>query len=218
MVSYKKFNILAWKEDLVTLAVIVVCLGLFFLFPSQGPAQAITASLIFLFLVPFLYVKLILKKSLREYGWQIGDWKKGLLFGAGSLVFALLIFYALYHYTPFSKNYALPLAATQKFGFFLLYEFLLVGFFLALYEFFFRGFVMFNFAGKFGLLSAAFQWLLFLVFLFIAGNFTWQNTPYIITGLLSGLTTLKSRSLLYSLISSLLFLIISDAIIIKLLY
>jgi hypothetical protein len=213
-----KSKILTWKEDLITLGVIIVCLGLFFLFPSQGPAQAVTASLIFLFLVPFLYIKLILKKDLCEYGWQVGDWKKGITFAAGSLVFALLIFYALYHYTDFSKNYALPLIVTQKFGFFLLYEFVLVAFFLALYEFFFRGFVMFSFAGKLGLGTAAFQWLLFLTFLFIAGNFSWQNTPYIITGFFSGITTFKSRSLLYSFTFSLLFLLIIDAIIIKLLY
>jgi hypothetical protein len=213
-----KSKILIWKTDLITLGVILVCLGLFFLFPSQGPAQAVTASLIFLFLVPFLYIKLILKKSLREYGWRIGDWKTGIIFAAGSLVFALLIFYALYHYTDFSKNYVLPLVATQKFGFFLLYEFLLVAFFLALYEFFFRGFVMWSFAGKIGIGSAGFQWLLFLVFLYAAGNFTWQNAPYMITGFFSGVITIKSRSLLYSFVSSLLFLIIIDAIIIKLLY
>jgi len=157
MVDYKKFNILTWKEDLITLGVIVACLGLFFLFPSQGPAQAITASLIFLFLVPFLYIKLVLKKSLRDYGWQIGNWKKGILFAAVSLVFSLLIFYALYHYTAFAKNYALPLIATQKFLYFVLYEFLLVGFFLALYEFFFRGFIMFSFAGKIGIFSVVFR-------------------------------------------------------------
>lgn len=213
-----KSKILTWKEDLITLAVIVVCLGLFFLFPSQGPAQAITASLIFLFLAPFLYLKLILKKNLRSCGWQIGGWKTGIIFAIISLIFSLLIFYALYHYTPFSKNYALPLIATQKFGFFLLYEFLLVGFFLALYEFFFRGFAMFSFAGKFGIICAGLQWLLFLAFLFLAGNLSWQNTPYMITGFFSGLITFRSRSLLYSFVFSLLFLLISDALIIKLLY
>lgn len=216
----KKLNIflLAWKEDLTTLAVIVVCLGLFFLFPSQGPAQAITASLIFLFLAPFLYIKLILKKHLRSYGWRIGDWKKGVLFAAVSLVLSLLIFYAFYHYTNFPKAYKLPLSATQNFLFFLLYEFLLVGFFLALYEFFFRGFFMFSFSGKIGLAAPFCQWFLFLAFLFLAGNFSWQNAPYIITALFSGLITYKSRSLWYSFAFSLSFLLIADAVIIKLLY
>lgn len=215
MVNYKKFNILTWKEDLITLAVIVVCLGLFFLFPSQGPSQAITASLIFLFLVPFLYVKLILKKHLRSYGWQIGDWKKGILFAAVSLALSLLIFYAFYHYTNFPKAYKLPLSATQTFWFFLFYEFLIVGFFLALYEFFFRGFFMFSFSGKIGLLAVAFQWFLFMAFLYLGGNFTWQNFPYIVAAAFSGLIAWKSRSLVYSFLSGFLFIVIADALVIK---
>lgn len=215
MIISKKLNILDWKEDLITLAVIVVCLGLFFLFPSQGPAQAITASLIFLFLVPFLYVKLILKKGLRDYGWQIGDWKKGILFAAVSLVLSLLIFYAFYHYTDFPKAYKLPLSATQNFWFFLLYEFLIVGFFLALYEFFFRGFFMFSFSGKIGLLAVASQWFLFMAFLYLGGNLTWQNFPYIVAAAFSGLIAWKSRSLVYSFLSGFLFIVIADALVIK---
>ena len=215
----KKQNIfLLWKEELITSAVTIACLALFFVFPASGPAQAITAGLVFFFLVPFLYLKFILKKSLQDYGWRLGDWKKGIVFAAISLAVSLLIFYAFYHYTQFSKAYRLPLVVTQKFGWFLIYEFVLVGFFLALYEFFFRGFILFSFRAKLGRLSVAVQWLIFLAFLFIAGNLNWQNALYAVVALFSGLIVFKSHSLLYSFIFGLFFIIISDAILIKLLY
>ena len=214
-----KYTILTtWKEELLTTAVIAACLALFFLFPAQGAAQGVTSSLIFLFLIPFLYLKLILKKNLKDYGWQLGNWKKGLLFASISLVAALLIFYALYHYTPLSKMYRLPSFAAGNFWLFLLYEFILVSFFLALYEFFFRGFVLFSFLPKTGWFSILIQFAIFLIFLAIAGNLVWQNSFYIIIAAFAGLTTLKSRSLVYSFAFGLLFSLISDAILIKLLY
>lgn len=207
-----------WKEELLTSAVIIVCLALFFLFPSQGAAQAVTASLIFLFLIPFLYLKLVLKKNLKDFGWQVGDWKQGVLFASLSLVIALLVFYALYHYTGLAKNYRLPAFATGNFWLFLVYEFVLVAFFLALYEFFFRGFVLFSFLPKTGWLSIIIQFAVFLLFLLIAGNLVWQNIFYVIIAALAGLITFRSRSLLYSFAFGLFFMIIADAVIIKLLY
>lgn len=215
----EKQNILSnWKEELITSAVIVACLALFSFFPTQGPAQAITSSLVFLFLIPFLYIKLILKKNLKDYGWQLGNWKQGIIFAAISLVLSLLIFYILYHYSTFPKVYKLPLTATQNFGLFILYEFTLVAFFLALYEFFFRGFIMFSFSTKAGVASVAIQWLMFFIFLLISGSLIWQNALYMIVALFSGLIAFKSRSLLYSFVFGLFFLIIADALLIKLLY
>lgn len=209
---------LAWKKELITSAVIIAGIALFLFFPTQGSAQAVTASLVFLFLIPLLYLKLILKKSSKNYGWQLGDWKKGVAFALISLVVSLLIFYILFQYTNFSQNYQLPLAATQKFWFFLFYEFLLVGFFLALYEFFFRGFVMFSFSQRLGLLSPFFQFSLFALFLFAAGSFDWENVFYLITSFFSGWIAYQSRSLLYSFVFSLAFIFIADALIIKLVY
>lgn len=219
MMDSIKNNILTnWKEELITLAVVVACLALFFLFPTQGAAQAVTAGLVFFFLVPFLYLKLVLKRNLQDYGWQLGNWKQGLLFAAISLVASLLIFYALYHYTTFIKVYQLPISARSNFWLFLAYEFILVGFFLALYEFFFRGFVLFSFFPKLGWLAAVLQLLIFALFLLVGGNLVWQNVFYLIIAVFSGLIVTKSRSLLYAFGFGLVFCLISDAVIIKLLY
>lgn len=218
MIRKKRNILLTWKEELLTSAVIVVCLVLFFFFPAQGPAQAATASLAFLFLIPFLYLKLTLKKNLKDHGWQMGDWKKGLVFASISLIASLLIFYALYHYTPLPKMYRLPAFVANNFWLFLLYEFILVGFFLALYEFFFRGLVLFSFLPKTGRLSVLIQWFFFAAFLALSENFKWQNAPYLIVAVFAGLIAYKSRSLLYSFSFGLFFLIIFDAVIIKLLY
>jgi hypothetical protein len=203
------------REETLTALLILICLALLTFFPTYGPLQQVTSGIIFLFAVPMLYLKFVLKKSLPDFGWKLGEWKNGLAFSAIYLVSALLISVLLFRYTSFLKEYQLPVAATRNFWFFVFYELVVVGVFSALYEIFFRGFFMFYISAKTGVYSIFCQFLLFFLFFWTTGNLDWNTLPLLIVALFSGLVTFKSSSLLYSFATSLLFLLIFDSLVIK---
>lgn len=202
------------KETIITSGIIVSVLALYVIFPAENPFQQIVSSLAFLLAVPLLYVKIVLKKNLRNFGWQLGDWQKGARWAGFSLFISLLIFYVIFHYTNFRQKYSLPQIVSENFWFFLGYEILLVGLFVVFYEFFFRGFVLFSFRWlKYW--SIIIQFCLFVCLLLIMKNFEWLMFHYIITAFFSGLIAYQSRSIFYSIVFSWVFIIITDAIFIK---
>lgn len=205
------------KRFITTFAVILVSLLLFALFPANGSFQLFIKSLVFLLVIPVLYIKIILKEDLKDFGVRKGKWEAGIFFAILSIIAALLIFYLLSHYTNFSKEYikTLPRSAVASFLYFIIYEALVVGFFAALYEFFYRGFVMLGTFSKIGHWGILVQLGLFAGFLWITGNFTWAFTPYLIVAPLAGLTAFRSRSLIYSLAMSWISIIIIDALVIS---
>lgn len=211
-----KFFLPAYKEDAMTFLVALLCLVLLAFFPTNGASQKITSGVIFLAILPLLYLKLILKKNLSDFGWQAGDWKNGLLFSLIYLAGGLVLFYAFIHFTSFSHSYKLPVSVMQSFWYFIFYELVIIGLFIALYEIFFRGFLMFSLAQKTGIYAVFYQFLAFFLFFWITGNLTWNNSPFFIATAFSGLVTFKSRSLLYSLVASLLFFLLFDALAIRL--
>jgi hypothetical protein len=204
-----------YQEDILTALIFLACLVLLIFFPTDGASQKITSGLVFLFIAPVLYLKLVLKRNLTDFGWQLGDWKKGLIFSAAYLVSALIISLVLFRYTTFLEEYKLPLATTDNFGYFIFYELAIVGIFVAFYEIFFRSFAMFYLSAKTGAYSILYQFFLFFLFFWITGNLDWNVIPLLIVSFFSGLTTFKSHSLLYSFVTSLFFLIVFDSLVIK---
>lgn len=217
---YKKERnfFLKYRETLLTALVMLACLALFTFFPTTGASQKVTSGIVFLGLLPVLYLKFVLKKKLKNFGWQLGDWEVGLIFSGIYLVLALLITYILFHYTSFPKEYVLPASIIHNFWYFLGYELFLVGAFAALYEIFFRGFVMLLLVPRAGFYAIFYQFFLLFLFFWVTDNLTWTNAPLLLTAAFSGLTTFKSQSLLYSFVASLFFLIILDALVIKFVY
>jgi hypothetical protein len=205
------------KKLLVTGGMIILCLFLFAAFPTGNIFQKLVAYITFLVAVPLLYVKMVLKESLKDYGFQRGNWKKGVLWGGLSLMASLAIFYLLLNYANFAYNYQPSPLATEKFTHFVLYEIFLVGFYVFMYEWFFRGFVMFSFSKEAKYWSIIIQFILFLAFIIFAGGAKWSIAYYIIIAPLAGFTAYQSRSLAYSLASSWIFIIIADTFIIKML-
>jgi len=212
----KKNTLSQIRESVVTCLAIIICLFLLKMFPTKDLFEQISVLMSFFVIIPALYIKLILKKEFADFGIQEGNWKKGLIFAGVSLIFSFLIIYLMFHYTNFSKNYTLPVKFSVKFIYFALYELLLVSSYLIFYELFFRGFVMFSFIEKIDYLAPLIQFLLFLVFSYFVGYIIWDNTLYILTAFFSGWIAWESRSLIYSFAYSLIFIIITDAIVIKL--
>ncbi len=190
----------------------VFCLLMLRFFPEKDYFQKFIISLTFLFLVPFLYIKIVLKEDLKNFGLQIGSWKKGIAWSIFSLMGAFLVLILLYQYADLADKYYLPQGLIDNFGLFVFYEAILVSFFLALYEFFFRGFMLFSFIKKGKFFSVILQFVAFLLFLIIAKDLNWSLTHYIIAAFFSGIVAYESRSLIYSYLFGWLFVIISDAI------
>jgi membrane protease YdiL (CAAX protease family) len=203
------------KEDIITAGIIFLCLFLYVIFPTDGVFQQIISSATFLLVIPLLYVKIILKKDLSDFGIQRGEWKTGIFWSLLSLVTAFLILYVLYYYFDFFGKYDVPKSIRDNFLLFLGYQIFLTGFFTALYEFFFRGFVMFSFSEKFGYWAIILQSAIFFLLIWLSSSMSWSMAPYLIFAVLGGVVAFFSHSIIYSFISTSLFIIIIDSIFIK---
>lgn len=205
-------KILIYKDLIVTTGVALLCLTLYGLFPTEGIFQQIISSMTFLLVIPLLYIKIILKRPLADYGIRWGDKKRGVLLMLSTVFISVLLFYVLFQYTSLPKYQNLPQVVTENFAFFVLYEILLAGLFTVLYEFFFRGLVMFSFAKIWGYWSIAAQFALLIAFFLITKNYDWSLFLYVIISPFAGIAAYRSRSLLYSFGASLIFVIIADAL------
>jgi len=199
------------KEDLITGGVIIACLFLYAIFPTNNVFQQIISSLTFLLVIPFLYVKIILKKSLKSFGFEKGNWITGIFWSIVSLIISVSIAYIIFKYFGFSQKYPFPYYFSQHFLAFVAYEVLLVGLFAFLYESFFRGFVMFSFSKKLGFWAIILQAAIFFLFFLFSGAISWVQAPYFIFLLFAGLITYFSESIIYSLITFVVFNIIFDS-------
>jgi len=215
--SKKENSILQWKETLLTTIIILACLLLSTFYPTADIGQNITSALFFLVLIPLLYLKLILKKSLADFGFSLQNARAGFLWGGIMLTLSLLLSFLLFHFTGLKATYVLPIFVMTNFWFFLLYELLFVSLLVFLQDAFFKGFVLFSFTKKFNYWAIVFSSGLYFIFLALTGNFGWQTTPYIILSLAGGVVAYKSRSFLYAYFMSLFFLIFFDAYLIYIL-
>ncbi len=205
-------KILKYKEQLITGMIFLTCLTIYLIFPVNNIFQQIMSSLTFLLVIPMLYIKLILKRGLASYGIQKGDSHRGLVLMVFSIIISLLLFYILFQYANLAKFFNLPDFVTRSFTVFVIYGFFLVGFFTLLYEFFFKGLVMFGIFKKTGYISILLQFLIFSAFLLIVSGFGWSTILYMIMSVFSGITAYQSRSLFYSFGATLIFIIIANAL------
>ncbi|HCP08577.1 MAG TPA: hypothetical protein DIT25_02140, partial [Candidatus Moranbacteria bacterium] len=79
------------KQEILTAFLALACLLLFAFFPAEEALEKITSSFIFLFVLPALYIKLILRKKMADFGWKLGEWKPGLVFSAAYLAASAII-------------------------------------------------------------------------------------------------------------------------------
>ena len=205
------------KNILITTLFILFCLGLYVFFPAAGNFQQIVTAVVFFVLLPVLYNTVVLKKNRRFYRLQMGDWKKGVFWAIVGVVISLGIISGLIKYADFLHAYPLPSDIGGNFGYFLFYELVLVAFFTAMYEFFFRGFVLFHFSPFIRTWAVLVQFVLFVLLLWATGSVSWLFAPYIIFAPFAGWIAYKSDSLLYSFSGQLIFIIIIDASVIKML-
>jgi membrane protease YdiL (CAAX protease family) len=198
-------------DYIVTLIMALVCLFLYSFFPVSTLTQKIFSNLTFLLIIPLLYIKIVLRKKFGEVGFQIGDWKKGIFWSIFFLLILLAVLYLSFNYTGLAQKYRVNSYVAGDFRFYLGYEILVVGMFLFLYEFFYRGFFLLSFSKKIGMWAILVQMALFILFSVVTKNFNWENSNFIVLSLVSGIIAYKSRSIWYSFVTGLIFIALMDA-------
>ena len=149
-------------ETLIVSLFILVCVVVFAFLPTKGSFQEVILGFFALLILPIFFIKLVLKDKICRFGFQIKSWRNGLWFMPLCFLVATLAGFVVFEYTDFTEKYFLGnFSLTENFWYFFAYEFLVVNFFVLLYELFFRGFVMFYFDKKFGANSVFIQFLNF---------------------------------------------------------
>ena len=198
------------KEFITSVIFFIILVFVYAIFPVKDNFQNVITSVVFFVFLPVLYIKLILKKTITEFGIKIGDIKKGITYSFVSLLVFMLIIFIVIRYTQFINNYILPLDVVHNFGSFLLYEGFWVLLFVGMYDFLFRGFVYFSCEKEFGLWAILLQTILFLMLVLFDGSFKWIFLPYIIFAPFAGIIVYKSRSLIYSIATQFIAIVLLD--------
>lgn len=151
---------------------------------------------ILMFLLPVLYIKLVVKKRLSDFGWGLGNVKLGLKF---LLLIPLVIVPAIYFATQMPdvrSEYPLAKSLLQDQTHLWFYELAYVLFYYVAWEFFFRGFLLYGLKDKFGAVSA-------ILIQTISSCLVHIDKPEgeiigaIIVGLIFGYIALRTRSIWY---------------------
>jgi len=189
----------------------VLFLGLFSQSGKVNPFfQTFLVSITFFLVVPVLYSKIVLEESLKNWGWQEGKMFLGVLVGMLSVAVALGLIFVLTRTTVFSSEYSFPVTVQTHFGWFLVYELVVVAFTALLYEVFFRGLIQLLWLRSFGLWAVLFQALFVLTLLFLTGDISWQRVPLILFSPFAGLIAYFSQSIWYSWGASFIFFFLTD--------
>lgn len=195
----------------MTALAILTCLVLLNIFPANGTLQEITAGLVFLLILPILYIKIILRKPLGKFGFSLKNKQHGFFWGGIMLLASLVIGFLLITFSKLKTAYILPPYIMANFWIFLAHELIFANLFLFLSEAFFKGFILFSFAKKFNYWSIAFSFFIYSIIMMLKGNFNWQITPILVLAITGGIVAYKSRSFIYSYLMGLIFMIFFDA-------
>jgi hypothetical protein len=204
------------QELLISFGVALLCLFLSFIFPTKNYAETITKNLFFLVILPIAYIKIILKKRLTDFGWNLENPKIALGWGIGTFFFTLLLFYLLINFTDFQSSYALESYIKNNFWLFLAYELIVVNFSLFIINCFFQGFVFSIFREKFGYLAIIISTGIFFLTIFFSESITLKIVPLLLLFITASFLAHKTKSFFYSYFMSIFAIIILDAYIIYL--
>jgi len=106
------------------------------------------------FVLPAMYVKFIMKKSLKDFGLGPGDYKTGLKILATLLPVIAVVLYFTSQMPDVRSEYPLAKSLIQNQSHLLLYEVAYVVFYYIAWEFYFRGFLLFGLKDRFGVINA----------------------------------------------------------------
>jgi membrane protease YdiL (CAAX protease family) len=151
-----------------------------------------------LFILPLLIIKLLLKEKLTSYGLRVGDYKSGLKYSLIFLSVMVPIVWFASANGDFIKTYPQLNDVKYSWGIFLVFESGILLYMIA-WEFIWRGFMLFGLEEKFGYYTVLIQMIPFLIL--HNGKPALETIGAIIAGLALGILALKTRSVLYCIIT-----------------
>ncbi len=203
-----------WKELITSSSVALICLILFLNFPVKGAFQEICKELFFFFVIPVFYIKIVLRKNLKDFGFRLPQKRNDLIWGIAIFCILAIAGVCLSKIPGFNKNYTIPYGFSENFWFFLLYELVFFNLLFLLQEIFFKGFVLFSFSEKFKSWSILITMTVYCVVLLIEKDFGWQMAPLILFSLGGSIIAYKSKSLWFSYLIGMIFVISLDSFLI----
>ncbi|MBE0651214.1 MAG: CPBP family intramembrane metalloprotease [Bacteroidales bacterium] len=151
---------------------------------------------ILMFILPLLYMKLGMKKPMRDFGWGLGDIKYGLTWLIGIPLIVVPLIYIASKMPGMRVEYPLAKSLITDPSPFVVYEIIYVLFYYVAWEFFFRGFLLFGLKDRFGAVNA-------ILIETISSTLVHIDKPEgeiigaIVVGILFGMIALRSKSIWY---------------------
>jgi membrane protease YdiL (CAAX protease family) len=151
-----------------------------------------------LFILPLLIIKFLLKGKLTSFGFRVGDYKIGLKYSLIFLVVMIPIVWFVSANGDFIDTYPQLNDVKYSWNIFLVFESGILLYMIA-WEFMWRGFMLFGLEEKFGYYAVLIQMIPFLIL--HNGKPAAETFGAIVAGLALGILALKTRSVLYCIIT-----------------
>ena len=148
-----------------------------------------------MFVLPLILILLVLRDKPKSFGFQIGDYKFGLM---SSLVFFIIMVPVLWIASgteTFARAYPQGGIRIRENMSILVYYELFVGFYMLAWEFFWRGYMLFGLKEKFGFYAIFIQMIPF--FILHRGKPEIETFASIFAGLVLGIQAWRARSFIY---------------------
>jgi membrane protease YdiL (CAAX protease family) len=192
------------RTFVVSNLVAVAGLVLTFVFSTERFMEGTLTTLVFLFLLPLLFIKLILRETASSYFLRWGELGSGVLWLTGTLLVFGGVLAALAHGADVLPQLTLPAKIRASFLLFVVYVGI-TGFYIFLYEFFFRGFLLATWQRVWGWWAVPAQAMFFSVILTAR---TWHGgvgkevVLYFLAGFFAGVVAERTRSTIFSFLFS----------------
>ncbi|OGU17880.1 MAG: hypothetical protein A2X61_09610 [Ignavibacteria bacterium GWB2_35_12] len=171
---------------------------------------------ILMFIIPFIYLKLKMKKPLIGFGFGLGDWKFGLIFCLIAIPVILIPFtYSGSRMPDIQNEYPMARILLDRHDLILQYELAYIIFYYIAWEFFFRGFLLFGLKDRFGSLNAILIQTISSCLVHI-GKPDGEIIGSIVFGIIMGIVALRTRSFWYPFLIHISMGVLSDIFVIYL--
>ena len=151
-----------------------------------------------LFLLPVLTIKFLFKDRLTNYGLKTGNYKTGFKYSVLFLVIMIPILWFVSADSDFIQIYPQLNDVKYSWNIFLIFESGILLYMVA-WEFIWRGFMLFGLEPKFGYYAVLFQMIPFVIL--HNGKPAIETFGAILAGLALGILALRTRSILYCIIT-----------------
>ncbi len=151
---------------------------------------------VLMFIFPALYVKLVMKKPLRDFGVRTGDLKYGSRWLISIPLIVVPLIYISSKMPDVRLEYPLAKVLLTDRQHLLVYELMYVVFYYIAWEFYFRGFLLFGLKERFGAVNAILIQTISSCLVHI-GKPEGEIIGSIVVGILFGMIALRSRSIWY---------------------